>query len=145
MNEEKSTIERIRNAIGQYERMKVCPENYETLRHFRQVFSALLWAFADETTKLIRQKGETDFQSKAQFERKKRELKTPENSMAQAENLAKIEIEGLLNAEQIAEAECKAAMLLLSHAENVYKSMMQDLSYLRGERHDAFANASQTT
>lgn len=145
MNNQQPILDRIRSAIGQYQRMKVCPENFEELRRFRQVFSTLLWAFADETKGLIRQKNETDFQSKAEFERKKRELKTPDVSMAQFENQAKIEIEDLLNAEQIAEAECKAAMLLLAHAENVLRSMMQDLSYLRGERYDAHANASQTT
>lgn len=143
---ELTTAERIADGVIKYRHIKANPSALETLLKYKRVFSTLLFEFSVEVGRLYEQKNETEFQRKAAFERGKKERKGEKVSMTQAENETLVEIEELIRRESIADSEYKRGALMLQHAENVFNSMVQDISHLKAEkRAETYGGGSQST
>lgn len=140
----KPTHERIADGVRLFQTMRAEPQNLEALMLHQRAFSTLLFQFAIEVGELYRRKGETEFQRKAAFNRARREYIKTGDSAARAESFAAVDIEALLEAEQRADADYKAAYLLLEHGRDVLQTITQHISHLKAEkRADTFGQGGQ--
>lgn len=142
----KTTAERIEDGVHAFKGMKPDPANLERLLWYQTTFAPLLFEFAGEVGELYKRRNETEFQRRAAFNRSRREYIQGGNSAAKAESFAAVDVEALLNDEQRADAEYKAAALLLEHGRDVLQAIVQIISHLKAEkRAEQYGAGSQTT
>lgn len=131
---DKPTPELITDAVAWYRSLKTDFADVDLLLRTQREFAARLYDFAGEVGNLYKQRNRTEFQRKAAFARERQARIKEAGSVAKAESEALVEVEPLLNIEQEADAEYKAAYLLLEHGRDVLSSMVQHLSHLKQEK-----------
>lgn len=142
---EKSTSERIADGVEKFKGMKPDPANLDKLLWYQTVFAPLLFEFAGEVGELYKRRNETEFQRKAAFNRARREYIGKGESAAKSEAMAAVDVESLLNDEQRADSEHRAANLLLDHASDVLQAIVQIISHLKAEkRAENYGSGSQS-
>lgn len=143
---DKSTSELISDAVHWYRTLKTDFNDVDLLLRTQREFAARLYDFAGEVGALYKQRNRTEFQRKAAFARERQSRIAGAGSVAKAESEALVEVEALLNDEQQADSEYRAAYLLLEHGRDVLSSMVQHLSHLKQEkRAETYGQGSQST
>lgn len=126
--------EHIASAIREYYKFPNDTTDVDGLINLRRKLSGLKFGLAVEIGTLYREKNATEHARKAEFYRLRQELVKGGHSAAKADCEAYAAIIALMDAEQLADSEYRAAALILDAAAGVLDTMNQHIANLRSEK-----------
>ena len=130
----KTTLENIEGAVSWYGEVKSDFSDIDTLMRVQRALATWLFEYAGEVGMLYKGRNRSEFQRKAAFARARQEGIAKGENVSKAEAAAAVAIEELMKAESEADAEFKAAALLLEHGRDVLGAMVQHISHLKSEK-----------
>lgn len=133
-------VERIGKAVSWYQSLPAGYDNLETLLDAARRFACAVFDFSEEVGALYKQRNRTEHNRKSAFVMEFRALMSsdPKPSAAAAEKEADALCLSLRGEEQQADAEYRAAMLILESAKAVHDQMRQHISNLKQEKRAEF-------
>lgn len=126
--------ERIADRIRWYYKLEKDTPDVDGLINLRRELSGLKFGLSVEVGSLYREKNATEYARKAEFYRLRQKGIADGLTAAKAESEAYNEILALMNAEQKADAEYRAAALILESAGGVLETLNQHIANLRSEK-----------
>lgn len=126
--------EQITNLVREYFQLKDDTPDIDRLINLRRLLSSLKFGFAIEVGTMYKRKNAAEHARKAEFYRLRQELVKSGHSAAKADSEAYAAIVALMDAEQLADSEYRAAALILDAAAGVLDTMNQHIANLRSEK-----------
>jgi len=124
----------IADCIRDYYRMPNDTVDVDTLINLRRKLAGLKFGLSVSVGVLYKQKNAAEYARKAEFYRTRQELVKGGASAAKAESEAMAGILALMDIEQQADSEYRAAYLILESAGGVLDTMNQHIANLRSEK-----------
>lgn len=129
-----NTLEEIERIIRRYQELPADFSDVDRLQTASRKLATWLFTLAGEVGMLYKEKNRTEFQRRAAFDRKRKEVISQGESAAKAEAEAKDAVTELLKAEMEADADHRAAQLLYDAAKDVLDALRQHVSKAKEER-----------
>ena len=126
--------DQITQCVREYFLVKDDAPDIDGLINLRRLLSSLKFGFAVEVGGMYKRKNATEHARKAEFYRLRQELVNGGHSAAKADCEAYAAIIALMDAEQLADSEYRAAALILDAAAGVLDTMNQHIANLRSEK-----------
>ena len=134
----------IADCIREYYKFPNDTADVDTLINLRRKLAGLKFGLSVSVGVLYRQKNATEHARKAEFFRIRQRLISEGASAAKAESAAHADVVTPMDLEQQADAEYRAAYLILESAGGVLDTMNQHIANLRSEKRvEAFGQGSQ--
>ena len=134
----------ITDCIREYYKFPNDTTDVDTLINLRKKLAGLKFGLSVSVGVLYKQKNSAEYSRKAEFYRIRQRLISEGASAAKAESEAQAEILELMDLEQQADAEYRAAYLILESAGGVLDTMNQHIANLRSEKRvETFGQGSQ--
>ena len=124
----------ITDCIREYYKFPNDTVDVDTLINLRRKLAGLKFGLSVSVGVLYKQKNATEHARKAEFYRLRQELVKGGHSAAKADCEAYAAIIALMDAEQLADSEYRAAALILDAAAGVLDTMNQHIANLRSEK-----------